>query len=271
MPTDISGGVTAEYTEAIPVPLDGEYANSTALQNMVLPIANRVEYLNQGLIATPFERPVIREDWLACEKVGALVHGDSGPWNYAESGVAFDTPIESTSGLVSGSSGMMFLQNASGSAAVVQFKKKCLISRNQIRQISFRFNMPSTAANQAVQLGMFFGGSTAIGSGDTSGIGLIYDPAVHANFRTVGVSGGVYTYTDTGIPPAANTHYQVDIIQTAALAISMNIQGSGAYGFSGLPLAGSSLSPDCRFGTIDSGTRRFNWDLFYLSTEVSRY
>lgn len=272
MPTDISGGVEAEYTATIPVPLDGEYANSTALQNMILPVANRVEFLNQGLIAAPFESPVIREDWFTVEKVDALVHGDTGPWNYAESTAAFSDPVQTTSVSNSGLAGAMFLTNTSGSAAVCQFKKKCLITRTHVRRLSFRFAMLSTAANKSLQLGLFFGGSTAIGSGDTSGFGLIYDPAVHANFRSVGVSAGVYTYVDTGLAPSAGTHYQVDIVQDPdTLDLSMNIQNTGGYTFSGLPLAGIDLSPDCRFGTTNSGSRQFLWDLFYLGLSVSRY
>lgn len=274
MPVDISGAVEAEYTPAIPVPLDGEYANSTALQNMVLPLANRVEFIRQGLIEAPFESPVIREDWFDSEKIGSgSVHGDSGPWTYAESGTAWDDPVQATSSIVSGSAGMLFLQNSSGTAATMQFKKRALISRNKIVRVSFRFNMPTGSKdNVKAQLGMFFGGTTAIGSGDTHGFGMIYDPDVHANFRTVGVSGGVYSYTDTGVAPADNTHYQFDIVQNLdTLDIYMNIQGAGQYAFAGLPTVGIDLQPDCRFGSKNSGTRRFNWDLFYLGLIVPRY
>lgn len=273
MPVDIAGAVEAEYTATIPVPLDGEYANSSALEAMILPLANRIESIHQSVVISSFEAPTIREDWFNGVKDGAVVYGDAGPWDYAESGTAWDSPIQSTIGLVSGAAGMLFLQNASGTAATMQFKKPALITRNHIARISFRFNMPpGSKANVKAQLGMFAGGSTAIGSGDTSGIGMIYDPSVHANFRTVGVSGGVYTYTDTGVVPADNTHYQFDIIQdTTTLDIYMNIQGSGAYAFAGLPLAGIPLSPDCRFGSLNSGTRRFNWDLFYMGLIVSRY
>jgi hypothetical protein len=271
MPIDVSGAVEAEYTPEIPVPLDGELANSTALQNMILPLANRIESIHQSVVISSFEAPTIREDWFNFNKDGSVVYGDSGPWLYAESGAAWDAPAQSIDSS-SGMAGALFLQNASGSAAVMQFKKGAQITRNKIARISFRFNMQSSVSAMKAQLGMFAGGSTTIGSGDTAGIGMIYDPAVHANFRTVGVSGGVYTYTDTGIAPAIGTHYQFDIVQdTTTLDIYMNIQGSGQYAFAGLPLAGLELSPDCRFGSTNSGTRRFNWDLFYLGLIVSRY
>jgi hypothetical protein len=273
MPTDISGAVAAEYTETIPVPLDGEYANSTALQAMVLPLANRIEYLNQGLIEAPFEQPFIREDWFSVEKVGSLVHGDTGPWNYAESAAAFSDPLQSSGSATSGSAGMMRFENASGTAAVAEFRKKCLIARNKVRRLSARIHMLSTTTNKSFFLGMTnLGGGTTIGSGDTSAFGVIYDPAVHANIRTVGVSGGVYTYTDTGVPPAAGTHYQLDIEQDPnTLAMTLNIQGSGAYAIAGLPAIGTDLIPVAKLGSTNSGSRQFNWDLFYLGLNVARY
>jgi hypothetical protein len=273
MPVDIAPQVTPTYDAVINAPLDGEYANAAALQALVLPVANRVEFLNQGLIDSPFQSPFIKEDWFSVLKVGTAIHGDCGPWVYSESAAAFSDPVQATNGLVSGTAGLSRWSNASGTAAVIQIRKPCLITRTHVRKVSFRMQMFSTTANKALQMGMFdVGGGTTIGSGDTSGFGVIFDPAVHANFRTVGVTGGVYTYTDTGIPPVAGFHYQFDIDQDPdTLVCTLNISGAGAYAFAGMPLAGAALCPTVRMGSSDSGSREFNWDLYYLALSVSRY
>jgi hypothetical protein len=65
MPVDISGAVTATYEATINVPLDGEYANSAALQDTALALANRVEYLRQGQESGPWREARFFDDFLA--------------------------------------------------------------------------------------------------------------------------------------------------------------------------------------------------------------
>lgn len=269
MPSNIAPSVTSEYTEAIPVPLDGEYANHTSLVAALLPIANRVEYLRANLVTLAYNQPSIQEDFLSCSNNGSTqVFGDSGPWVFSQTAVGFDVPGPETSVADVNTIGAVRVVNGSGTASVCQLTKTCFPLFSTLQQFSARIRLVTNTTNKAFEFGLFANSAPGIGSGSTLGIGVQYNPTVHANIRTVGISGGVYTYTDTGIAPT--TSMMLFEVSWSGSAWTLAIDGVGSHAFAGLPVSTAAITPQLRFGSTNTGSRIIDTDLFYARWALSR-
>jgi hypothetical protein len=268
MPTDIAGSVTPEYTAVIPVPNDGEYANHAALSAALLPIANRAEYLFQLAEGRAFNSPRFTEDWLGMyhDTGASRVHGDSGPWIYDESGAGFAL----AGGAISSAAdcGILLAQNASGSALSMRLRKHGGARLIALKQFSFRLGLTSLA-NQSFEIGLFnSAGSSVLGSGENAGIGVSYIASLSANIRALGVTGGAYTYTDSGVPMTLNQTL-CDILYNG-VTWELFIDGAGPFAFAGLPATSTALTPAIRFGSTNTGTRQFFFDMVHARWEVAR-
>lgn len=231
MPTNISSSVTAEYTAAIPVPDDGEYASHAALANAIRPVANRAEYLRDLVEVAPWRIVSIFEDFLAARVSSLPDHAqwdqlwnssndDVGSWNIA------DLDFEDALGVV------RFL-NTSGSASASRYRKSFSMARfENVRRITARVRASSVASGMNLEIGWLRSTDPNPGNEDSPShaASVVFMPSSSANWRLRTDDGSSSTYVDTGVPVAADTWYQLDLVHDGALGVTLSIDGATPVG-----------------------------------------
>jgi hypothetical protein len=266
MPIDIASSVVPEYTAAIPVPLDGEYATSATLIDMVAPIANRIEFLRQGIDSDPWRRTVDFEDWARQDLDGEILSGDSGTWALNESPQVF-----TALGVVGGDAnayGRLQLLNSSGSASSARLARDptALPGRfDQIESLAARMSVDSIASGMGVEFGAFSNLISGIAQATGDGVAWIFQPSASPNWRLRSVLGGASTLIDSGIAVSAGTQYLLRIDQTAPGTFVGRVDdGSPHTVVSTIPGASSSCAHQTKFITPNAGANRsFTIDFTY--------
>jgi hypothetical protein len=222
MPVDIASAVTPEYTASINVPLDGEQATSASLQAMILPVANRVEFLRQVDESAPWIRSEIFEDFRVSR--AALANGDS-LWERHWVGLAPSADWTISQALFLDALGCVRFRNASGSAT--QWYSHEDVTSNYfsaLRRIVARVRAGniSTGMNFDVGISGIAGGSIT-GTGDR--VSCLFHPATSPNWQLRTANGASDSLVDTGVPVAADTWYQLDLVADGAGEYTLSIDG----------------------------------------------
>lgn len=265
MPVDIASAVVPEYTAAIPVPLDGEYATSATLIDMVAPLANRIEFLRQGIDSDPWRRTVDFEDFARQDLTGDVLSAD-GVWTLNESPAVF-----TALGVVGGDPdayGLLQLLNSSGSANSARLARDstALPGRfDQIETLAIRTSVNSIASGMGIEFGAYSNLISGIAQATGDGVGWIFQPSASPNWRLRSVLGGADTYIDSGIAVVAGQQYLLRIDQTAPGTFVGRLDaGSPLTVVATIPGAGSSCAHQCKFITPNAGANRsFTLDFIY--------
>lgn len=273
MPTDVSSAVEAEYTAAIPVPLDGEYANSTALQNMVLPLANRIEFVRAAQQA-PWLRggffDDFSHDFRVIDSANKTYMADT-PWfasaDPATSGFGQVVQVTDSSGF-----GVVRHRNSGGGAAEHIWHKGAgglMADWAAARRFVARVRANSIVTGMRCDIGL--SGSVNNGGGTTgdNSICFNFNPAVSANWilRTDDFSSS--TNNISGVPVVAGTWYTLECQYTPGQA---DFYVDGVFQFSTNATLPSALSNSFKIGlmTPNAGASR-EWllDYVYLDADFS--
>jgi hypothetical protein len=252
MSVNIAPLVTPTYDATVPVPADGEYANSAALQAMVLPVANRVEYLRQVLEDAPWREVSIFEDFLApVHEVDADEYYADTAWvmNSAFSGYA-KTSIPAFGDAL----GLIVASNSSGGAlSALSRKTEGCIKVENFRRATARIQVGSVAAGMGFTIGLDF-----VGGAET--MAAVFAPATSANWLLRDATG--FLSVDTGVPVAINTWYTLDLVHDGALGFTLSVNGSVPVvaNPAGLPALIDVVTPAWKMITPAAGANRF----FYI-------
>lgn len=260
MPVNIAPLVTATYDAAVQVPLDGEYANSTALQAMVLPVANRVEYLKQVLEDAPWREVSVFEDFLA------PVHEVDADEYYADTAwvmnSAFSGYTKTSIPAFGDSMGLIVASNNGGSAlnALSRKSEGCLVT-SQVRRAVARIQVGSIAAGMGFACGFNF-------VGDTEKVAAAFDPAVSPNWLLRTGSG--FVTVNTGVVVAPGVWYELDLQHDGALGFTLSVNGSAPVAaVAGLGLVTDVVSPFWRMLSPNAGANRFFYVDFVYYRAIS--
>lgn len=260
MSVNIAPNVTPTYDAALPVPADGEYANSAALQAMVLPVANRVEYLRQGLESAPWREVAIFEDFLApVHEVDADEYYADTPWVM---NTAFSGYTKTSIPAFSDAMGLIVAENTSGGAlSALSRKSEGCIQRTNFRRAVARVQVGSVIAGMGFTIGLnFMGGAEAVAA--------VFAPAVSPNWVLRNSAGSV----NTGVVVAPGVWYELDLVHDGALGITLSVNNStpvnqnpGAVG-----LLGDVLTPAWNMITPAAGANRFFYVDFLYFRAISQ-
>lgn len=267
MPTDIAGAVEPDYTAAIPVPLDGEYANSTALQNMVLPLANRIEYVRGIVQDQPWIRGGFFDDFGTDFRVidaSNLTYQADTPWfasaDPATNGFGQVLNVGDSTGV-----GVVRHRNSGGGAAAHVWRKSLALlgSVASVRRFVVRVRANSIASGMRCDIGVSGSGSTPSGATGDNSMCFHFNPATSANWmlRTDDFTNS--TFQASGVPVVAGTWYTLECVYTGSLA-SFYIDGVFQFSTSTtLPLTGLNTTFKIGLQTPNSGASR-EWLLDYV-------
>lgn len=271
MPTDVSSAVNPEYTAAIPVPLDGEYANSTALQNMVLPLANRIEYVRALVQDQPWIRAGFFDDFGMDLRVI-----DSALKTYMADTPWFASNDPSTSGFQvlnigdSSGYGVVRHRNSGGGIAAHYWRKSLALlgSASAVQRFVARVRPNSIATGMRCDIGITSGNFIdAVGNDQDNGLTFAFNPATSANWQLRTDNGvAVSTFQASGVPVVAGTWYTLECRYTGSLA---SFYIDGVFQFSTnttLPAPGVNTTFKIGLQTPNSGADR-EWLLDYVMLE----
>lgn len=261
MPTDISGAVEPEYTETLPVPLDGEYANSTALQNMVLPLANRIEYVRALVQEQPWIRGGFFDDFGMDFRVidsASLTYMADTPW------FADDTPANNGFGQVinvSDSSGYGVVRHRNSGGGVAEHiwrKSAALMPWAPVRRFGIRVCANSIASGMICDIGVTSSVSFAEGDDGDNCLMFHFDPASSANWQLRTDNGAaVSTLAPSGVPVVAGTWYTLECLYDGTTA---SLYIDGVFQFSTNTTLPNTVGTQCTYKigllTPNSGASR---------------
>lgn len=280
MPTDIAPSVTATYTAVINRPNDGEYANAAALSALVLPVANRVEYVRSLVESNPWRTARIFEDFKSTLALSTSIDQYRSDEFWNTSGTVLDANISVTDvGSASGTStdlGVVRFANASGSAVTARFRKAFNICRYaQARRFVARVLTGSIAAGNQLEVG--FIRSTAAAPLDTGAprdaISFVFNPAASPNWRVRTDDGTNQTFLDTGTAVAVDTYYNLDLTHDGAGGLTARVNGGSAViPVANIPALTLGTSAQWKFAMPNAGAnRRWEFDFLYWEmTEAAR-
>jgi hypothetical protein len=264
MPVDIASGVTAEYTAVIPVPLDGEYANSDALQAMVKPIADRVEYMKQRFDDAPWARSEFFDDFVSGGTAGSSTFLADTLWQlFGTNAATFSNSGNST--LLDGTTfGILEVNHAAGtvssnllSKGVISGVGNTLGEMASFRRSTVRVRTGNIASGMNFEIGLDNDSAHAVG-GSSAAITAVFQPSVSANWRLRAHDGASAVFTDTGVPVVADTWYQLDLVSDGLSVVSLSINGAAAVVADAGDLP--AMTTDCafvmRFGFPAAGASR---------------
>lgn len=270
MPADIASAVTPTYDAAIPVPVDGELATSAALQAMVLPVANRVEYLRARIEQTPWLVHEIKEDFITSHLKDA--GGDSfwdEHWNAAAGGITSDWLIADIEEV--DSAGIVRFQNISGSAAEALFRKAFAMKFGVFRRMVARVKFDNISSGMGFEFGFMRSTNTTPNSASvpTAAVSGLFLPSASPNFRLRTDDGSASSYVDTGVPVSTGTWYQLDLAFDGSQYTLQVDGGTPVAAVSNIPAATTDATFEWKIATPASGSaRRIYLDLIYGRLEI---
>ena len=265
MPIDIASAVVPEYTAAVPVPLDGEYATSAALTDMVAPLANRIEFLRQGIDSDPWRRSVYFEDFGRMALSSEVLSADN-VWSLLQSPTALTASVGSPGD--AGTLGVGILTNSSGSATsarLVQDPNALPARFEQIETLAIKVRVANIATGMGLEFGCFSNQISGIAQATGEGVAWIFQPSASPNWRLRSVNGGSSTLIDSGVAVVAATQYLLRIDQTAPGTFVGRVDaGSPLTVVTNIPTATSACGHQVKLITPSSGaTREFHFDFVY--------
>ncbi len=276
MPVNIAPSVTPVYTATVNVPLDGEYANSAALQSTALALANRTEYVRQLVESAPWKTYRIVEDFCADQytpNVDAYFYDER--WH--TSGVGLDANITLGSASTAANAiGVQRFSNVSGSAVEARFRKSFSLAKYaQFRRFVARLRTGSIVAGNTFEAGAIRStDATPLDTGAPRDVmSWTFNPSASPNWRVRTDDGAAQTFTDSGIAVVADTDYVLDLRHDGAGGLTMFIGGVAC----GVPVANvPSMALDTtaqwKFAMPAAGANR-RWDfdlLFWEFTDTAR-
>lgn len=258
MPVNIAPLVTPTYDAVISAPLDGEYANSAALQALVLPIANRTEYLKQALEDAPWRECTIMEDFLA------PVHEIDADEFYADTAwvmnAAFSTYSKTPIVVVDSDDalGYFVASNATAGAlsALVRKTEGCVVAKD-VRRAAARVWVGSIAAGMGFSVGFdFVGGAPAVRA--------VFEPATSPNWLLQ--SDGGFVNQNTGIPVTAAAWTLLDLEHNGTGTWSLSVNGAAATTYApASPVVTNPITPCWKLVTPAAGANRYFYvDFIYF-------
>ena len=265
MPIDIASAVVPEYTAAIPVPLDGEYANSEALTDMVAPLANRVEFLRQGIDSDPWRRSVYFEDFGRMALDGEVLSADN-VWSLLQSPSALTAAVGANNGANVYGRGVLI--NSSGSAVSARLVPDSAALPGQfamIEALAISARVDNIDSGMGLEFGCFSNQISGVAQATGDGIAWIFQASASPNWRLRSVQGGSDTYIDSGIAVSAGTQYVLRIDQTAPGTFVGRVDdGSPHTVVATIPTSTTSCGHQLKLITPSAGANReFHLDFIY--------
>jgi hypothetical protein len=265
MPQNIASAVTPAYSSQIPVPLDGEYANNVALGAMVLPVANRVEYLRQRIETAPWTRAVIFDDFSKIAQADADRVFSDTVWSMSGTKDANITLVDGSAG--ADEFGVMRIQDTSGSGATFRIYKSFDAFRFvNFRRMVARVRTSVVQANHDLEIGML-----------RSTVELPWDTSVPSSALSFGFQGAAAPWklrtndgttngqTNSAIPVVASTWYVLDLRYDGASQADLYVNGVlAATRNLTLPVGTLTGTPQLKFATGTTGTRNVDVDFIYF-------
>lgn len=147
MATDLAPSAEAEFTSVIQAPDDGDPLNAAAIINMLLPIINRTEFLNAGLVTEPWKGSEVYDDFTlaSLDSGGTILHTGHSNWFYQTSGSATHTLF--TPAVDADTTGV--LRDSVGGAATGNWRIRQAFDQfrfSQLRQIDLRIAFEDVAS-----------------------------------------------------------------------------------------------------------------------------
>lgn len=271
MPIDVSSAVEPTYEPTVLVPLDGEYANSAQLQNMMLGALNRIEYLRQGLESAPWRESVIFDDFTIPLTVvdGASMYASDTMWdttgstNWASLTISGLGDVEHI--------GLMRLTNASGNVTEALLRKTLgLCPIGALQRITCQLRTGNIASGNSCEVGL--SPNLDPTPGDTSVpkqcVTATFIPSASANWRLRVHDGTTETFQDTGVPVVAGQWYQLDLTNTGS-AYALSIDGAAPVSISSpLPSPTGAATLLMKFANPTSGATR-RWDVDFIRSVIA--
>jgi hypothetical protein len=266
MSVNIAGSVAPTYDAAIPVPLDGEYANSAALQAMILPIANRAEYLRQIVEEDPLRFVEIREDFSAVNLLSPTgVQGDT-TWQSNVGGSSWFNAVSDVAAQDEDHQGILKIQENSGSACIYKMPNSFPISRVQRAIVHVRLGAAGVPFT-GFEFGFSAGTSATVNTTGVNAWTAQYDPAVGGNWLHRTGNAGGNTRTSVGSAVTFGAWNRIELyVESGNLFMQVN-NGTPHQATLTLPVTSALLTPIIRFNG-NSSSPQHNLDAVYYRFAV---
>lgn len=263
MATDIASSVIAEYTAVIQAPDDTDAADAAAFVNLVLPIANRVEFLNAQLNDAPWVNANVFDDFKTVTDGGEFDNWQCDTqWEINHSGSTgqFNPTI-----LVSTSDAVGILRLSHPAAQVDGFRMRTALTyqAGQTQRVTARLRLTDAGlASQQVSVGVGDGFNNGIGS-DNRTVRLLCNAGADWVLET-NDNVSTSTVAIVGSAPSDGVFQQLDLFHDGAGTWTASVDGGAAVtAVANIPALTDDMALILRYEVPNAGTRELDIDFIH--------
>lgn len=269
MPLQVQGSIDgiAVYEPLVTVPADGEVLTAAGLADTAVALGRRIEETRLTQ-ANPWLRCTVFDDFLhkARNDVGDQITCDT-PWTMNGT---LDSNITLGSGTVGANEGGVFrVSNTSGSGATFRiYKDFDALRYENFKRIVVRVQTSVVQANHDLEIGFLRSTSELPWNTDAPRDAISFGFLGTSNWRLRTNDGTTDGVTTSSVPVSINTWYTLDLRYDGVTA-ELYVDGAlAASRTTTLPAGTLTATPQIKFATGTSGTRRVDFDFFYFRGDL---